>query len=227
MKKIFFLYFILKIIFGFPTSVYANPSDSSEKDWQSEYQEFSESQDNSTLADSLLMHHEILMMERIKTDMAKERYFQQQYNSYYTGNLNHRENTFLWQYQSGKIIFWVVILIVIAGLIFSGMQFYITYKHMTGMIKTTNSLGTTDNTAETEQKSVVPDAINDMNKTDLSLSPEGLKINTSVIGLIILVISIAFFYLYLIHIYPIKEVNIDNKPFLNEAPGQTLDTETN
>ncbi len=43
-------------------------------------------------------------------------------------------------------------------------------------------------------------------ETKLSFAKGNLEINSNVIGLIILIVSVAFFYLYLVHVYPIKVV---------------------
>ena len=43
-------------------------------------------------------------------------------------------------------------------------------------------------------------------ETKLSFAKGNLEINSNVIGLIILTVSVAFFYLYLVHVYPIKVV---------------------
>jgi hypothetical protein len=40
----------------------------------------------------------------------------------------------------------------------------------------------------------------------LDLSTAGLKVSSPVLGVIILVISLAFFYLYLVYVYPISEI---------------------
>ena len=43
-------------------------------------------------------------------------------------------------------------------------------------------------------------------ETKLSFAKGNLEINSNVIGLIILTVSVVFFYLYLVHVYPIKVV---------------------
>jgi len=40
----------------------------------------------------------------------------------------------------------------------------------------------------------------------LELGQTGLKVSSPVLGVIILVISLAFFYLYLVYVYPIGEL---------------------
>jgi hypothetical protein len=42
--------------------------------------------------------------------------------------------------------------------------------------------------------------------TNFEISKDGIKINSAVIGLIILAMSIAFFFLYLEFVYPIHQI---------------------
>ena len=42
--------------------------------------------------------------------------------------------------------------------------------------------------------------------TEVELSAKGLKVSSPVLGVIILTISLAFFYLYLLHVYPVENV---------------------
>jgi len=74
----------------------------------------------------------------------------------------------------------MVLLVVIAGLAFSGLQFYLGF-----------TLGGT-------RRSGV---------TTLEASLKGIKVSSSVLGVIILTISIVFFYLYLKFVYPITNVS--------------------
>lgn len=43
-------------------------------------------------------------------------------------------------------------------------------------------------------------------ETTVEASKEGFKLSSPVLGVIILVLSLAFFYLYLVHVYPISEI---------------------
>ncbi len=95
------------------------------------------------------------------------------YYQYRIEGFEHRTRIFQWQHFSTRIIFWMVILIVLAGLYFSWMQFHAT-KDSTQLPETT-----------------------------LEASAKGFKVSSPVLGVIILAISLAFFYLYLVHIYPI------------------------
>jgi len=95
---------------------------------------------------------------------------------YFKVGLSHRERVLKWQHFSTRVILVVVLLLVSVGLYFAWAQFH------TGM-------NTRNETS-----------------TELELSSKGLKISSPVLGVIILVISLAFFYLYLIFVYPIKEL---------------------
>lgn len=88
-------------------------------------------------------------------------------------NYEHSQQVFKWQLTSSKLIFITVIILVMAGIVFSGLQF---------------KRGTSDS------------------KTEFEFSRHGFKVSSSILGVIILVISLAFFYLYLVYVYPIQEI---------------------
>lgn len=145
------------------------------------------------------------------------------WQQYHRENLTHRKNTFNWQYSSGIVIFYIVILVVLSGILYSGIQFYQSVREMRMreaiirereavnlliaremMAKRTITEEKEDILAHTSPLMTVTDA-----KTELELSAKGVKLNSSLVGVIILVISVAFFYLYLIYVYPIDQMKID------------------
>ncbi|MFZ5965084.1 hypothetical protein ACOXXX_19235 [Thalassococcus sp. BH17M4-6] len=99
----------------------------------------------------------------------------QGYYDYRTRQYQHRLDIFRWQHVSSQIIFGIVVLIVLAGLYFSWMQF---------------------RAAEQGTK---------LGVTSLEASDGGFKVTSPVLGVIILVLSLAFFYLYLIYVYPVTD----------------------
>jgi hypothetical protein len=101
---------------------------------------------------------------------------------YRASGYQHRREVFEWQLFSSKITFYVVILLVLCGIYFSGVQFHIAMKQAA------------------EGKAAVGE------NTELSASAEGIKVSSPVLGVIILSLSLLFFYLYLVHIYPIEEI---------------------
>lgn len=46
----------------------------------------------------------------------------------------------------------------------------------------------------------------DVGQTNVDVSKDGIKVSSPVLGVIILLLSLAFFYLYLVHVYPISEL---------------------
>jgi len=102
------------------------------------------------------------------------------YYDYRVKGFDHRARVFEWQLLSSRIIFVLVILIVVVGLYFSWLQF------MAGLKENAN-----------------PEKMS----TTVEASPMGgIKVSSPVLGVIILTLSLAFFYLYLVHIYPINEI---------------------
>jgi len=100
----------------------------------------------------------------------------------YLWTMDRNADIFAWQDYSTKIIFFVVLFLVSVGVVFSGIQFYKGYR-----TKRTND--------EVEQLSQV------------EFSAKGIKVSSPFLGVIILVISLAFFYLYLVYVYPISLTN--------------------
>ncbi len=90
----------------------------------------------------------------------------------------HQRDVFRWQLFSAKIIFATVIILVIAGIYFAAVQFHHGLKQ---------------NKTEAQE-------------TEFEASIKGIKVSSPVLGVIILTISLAFFYLYLVHVYPIDFV---------------------
>lgn len=104
----------------------------------------------------------------------------QRYYDYRKDGYEFRSRVFEWQLLSTRIIFVVVVLLVVAGIYFAAVQFHV-------------ALATIRNVpAQLESK--------------LEVSAKGIVVNSSVLGVVILGLSLAFFYLYLVHIYPIRDV---------------------
>jgi len=101
-----------------------------------------------------------------------------EYYTYLQKGLQHRQRVFAWQHFSSITIFVTVILLVAAGVYFAAVQFH----HGLGQ-------GAAGGTG-----------------TQFEAGPGGLKVSSPVLGVIILVISLVFFYLYLVYVYPIQEI---------------------
>lgn len=106
------------------------------------------------------------------------------YYEYRVSGFEHRKEVFAWQLYSSKLIFWCVLLLVFSGICFSGIQFYKSIRKEQGG----------------------GEAATESSVTEFEASAKGIKVTSPVLGVIILVISLAFFYLYLVYVYPIREI---------------------
>ena len=94
--------------------------------------------------------------------------------------LDQTRRAFSWHHSSGIIIFGVVIGLVASGLYFAAVQFNLGIRH--------------------RRVSEPSGSESEVTKIEFT----GFKISSSVLGVIILAISMGFFYLYLVHVYPIR-----------------------
>jgi hypothetical protein len=101
-----------------------------------------------------------------------------EYYVYKASGLRYRSRVFEWQLFSSRIIFATVILLVASGIVFAAIQFHAGLKRPRAAV----------------------------DPTQIDLSAGSIKVSSPVLGVIILVISLAFFYLYLVYVYPISEV---------------------
>jgi hypothetical protein len=105
--------------------------------------------------------------------------------SYHTWALKNRQRIISRQQLTGSIIFVLVTILLLSGLLFSAIQFRIAIK-------------------SAQNKSVAP------SDTTFKASLGGIEVSSSILGVIILAISFAFFYLYLTNVYPL--VSLDQLP---------------
>jgi hypothetical protein len=126
--------------------------------------------------DSLMKHLTLLSKEDSSLRKAL--------SEYQLFGLQHRMKTLQWNLTSSRIIFWCVIFLVFAGIVFAGLQFYMFFK-----ATKVNSTGPAESL-----------------DTEMEVSVKGVKINSPVLGIIILMMSFLFFYLYLVYVYPVTEI---------------------
>ena len=107
----------------------------------------------------------------------------QAYYTYREAGYTHRLGVFEWQDVSSKVIFVVVIVLVFAGIYFAAIQFHLGLRRR-------EQTGAKDE----------PEA------TEFVFSLSEFKVKSPVLGVIVLTISLAFFYLYLVYVYPIVNV---------------------
>lgn len=108
-------------------------------------------------------------------------------------HMEHEMSAFRLQYISSIIIFLMVIIIVALGLYLSYSQFKLSEKLLSQPIKI-------NETIEKEPEGAI------VTQSSFEVGKDGVKINTAVIGLMILVISLVFFFLYLKFVYKINVI---------------------
>ena len=100
--------------------------------------------------------------------------------------LEHRHNTFEFQMFQGWVIFIMVLVLVLGGLVLAWRQFNLDKDLM--LLNARN-----DGVSAKEGKSKTLSNTTDSHKTTFHLSKDGITISSSVIGLIVLAMSFAFF----------------------------------
>lgn len=142
------------------------------------------------------------------------------YYDYYRTSFKYRERVFNWQHESTIIIFIMVMLVVLAGLVFSGIHFYRSMQYMQAV----NTLLIAHTKKLIKQPNMDSKPASDPEKPGsadhfVKFSKDGIELRSSVLGVIILGLSIAFFYLYLFFVYPINQSTIDSD---RDAPSEDI-----
>lgn len=147
-----------------------------------------------------------ILLPREQLDPDTLRSMQQSLKAYYdyrTHGFEHRKAVFAWQLLSAKIIFAIVVLLVAIGIYFSWIQFTAGMKKESAS-PVASKVSTPETTTESTEDAAAPPQAPAV--TTLEASPSGIKVSSPVLGVILLVISLAFFYLYLVYVYPIEEI---------------------
>jgi hypothetical protein len=123
---------------------------------------------------------------------TRQRYLEamQRYYEYRANGYAYRSRVFEWQLLSSRGIFLVVLLLVGCGIYFAWVQFRAALVLVRRVA------------AGEASAAGAPDPL----ATEVRISAKGVVVNSSVLGVIILGLSLAFFYLYLVYVYPIQNV---------------------
>jgi hypothetical protein len=125
----------------------------------------------------------------------------------YRGNgFDFRSRVFEWQLLSSRFIFVIVVLLVLAGIYFSAVQFHVALiTARRAAEQPAGSPGASPPAAEAVVRAAPPDTKVPSLATQLEISAKGIIVNSSVLGVIVLALSLGFFYLYLVYVYPIRD----------------------
>jgi hypothetical protein len=89
-------------------------------------------------------------------------------------------NKFKWQDRASEVTLWLVVIVVLSGLSMCAFQLWIAFKK--------------------------DDSFTD---TTIDISVQSFRVTSSIVGIVILLISVAFLYLFLKEVYDIKMVDIN------------------
>lgn len=106
---------------------------------------------------------------------------QKYYKAYYDylAKINEVQiNKFVWQDRASEVTLWLVVIVVVSGLAMSAFQLWIAFHR--------------------------PDHSTD---TTIDLSAQNFRVTSSVVGIVVLIISIGFLFLFLREVYDIKMVS--------------------
>jgi hypothetical protein len=107
---------------------------------------------------------------------------------------SYNQRVYEWSLFNSKIIFWLVVFLVLSGVALSGFQFYEDHLAQLKYHKLTDKLASR---ADNKRSSTEAESMS------IEANLKGIKFNSNIIGMMILVISLLFFYLYLKYVYPI------------------------
>ena len=110
-----------------------------------------------------------------------------------------------WHLLSTQLLFGVVIVIVLFGLYITYVQFrrdYSEWEQRPAANKPDTPAPPAATADATPPARALPGA------TTLKLTPAGLEVTSQIVGLIVLALSLAFFFLYVKEVYPIREVDV-------------------
>jgi hypothetical protein len=131
--------------------------------------------------------------------------------------MKHDEAIYEWQRSASTVLLWVVVAVVAAGLCFSGYQLVVVMelarRRAVRELRTGRAPAPAAPDAGTPA-APVPAPAPDMS-SQVGISAQGLQVTSSVVGVTVLVISIAFLYLFVREVYTIKPLtapSADTRP---------------
>ena len=113
-----------------------------------------------------------------------------EYFAYLQRQLDHRSSVFWWQHFFSRLIFVMVVVLVSLGTYFAWRQFHRGEREAERAARS----------GVDPSKGAVPSI------STVELGMTGIKVSSTVLGIIILALSLGFLYLYLVYVFPITEV---------------------
>lgn len=130
--------------------------------------------------------------------LVRHNEFEKERFAYDVFRFNDNKDSFEFQYVQTWVIFVVVMLLVLSGVYLAYLQFRLDEKKALAHLEIQQLLAKSKATEPETGKSTAS------GETTLEVSTSGIKITSSVIGLVVLAMSFAFFYMYVLHVYELK-----------------------
>jgi hypothetical protein len=161
-------------------------------------------QKDTTKVDSIDWYNNQLLITYAKTQISDYKYH------IYTND--HAIKVYNLHHNLSRYIFFLVVVIVLTGLVFSGVQFFITLKSFskkmahTGALPVQGALATREKKKTEDGGGEEPPIEEESTRTTVKFGKDGIEVSSSILGVIILAMSLVFFYMYLHFVYPVVEV---------------------
>lgn len=115
--------------------------------------------------------------------------------------MKHDEAIFAWQRWASEVLLWVVVAVVSCGLAFSGYQLVVVMEMARRRLRQQQDV--VQGEANAQGQDGIPSLA-----SQLAISAGKLEVTSSVVGVTVLVISIAFLYLFVREVYTIKPLSM-------------------
>jgi len=151
-----------------------------------------------------------LRIERLESEIKKLHLEDKETEMLIASNNNIyqiRGDTFKNQQKQNIMIFYLVLFLVVSSISFVFIQLFIwakEYKKQNNMI---NQMRNSPNNNPTQTENDQNDTTNQIENSQLELSPQSLKVTTPFIGLLTLIVTYLFFYMYITEVYKITEIS--------------------
>lgn len=151
-----------------------------------------------------------LRIERLESEIKKLHLEDKETEMLIASNNNIyqiRGDTFKNQQKQNIMIFYLVLFLVVSSISFVFIQLFIwakEYKKQNDMI---NQMRNSPNNNHTQNKNDQNDTTNQIENSQFELSPQSLKVTTPFIGLLTLIVTYLFFYMYITEVYKITEMS--------------------
>ncbi|MCH2069766.1 hypothetical protein [Acinetobacter pittii] len=151
-----------------------------------------------------------LRIERLESEIKKLHLEDKETEMLIASNNNIyqiRGDTFKNQQKQNIMIFYLVLFLVVSSISFVFIQLFIwakEYKKQNDMI---NQMRNSPNNNPTQTENDQNDTTNQIENSQFELSPQSLKVTTPFIGLLTLIVTYLFFYMYITEVYKITEMS--------------------